>query len=176
MDKSCAAGASKRSHKREIIKIKVKQEQGKQGQLYRQLIMVILVGVMSLPGSSACSARRRQKFTDSQLLQRIRQRYLFVENRLVVHSSNHTQINGGINFKTGQKTGTSKCPWIWAIDDDPDRIPRYLAKAECPQCNHYCRAVFYTHNSLVQRCDRKTGTIFWTRMERTLQIAYVYDH
>ncbi|KAL9971768.1 hypothetical protein ACROYT_G017974 [Oculina patagonica] len=140
------------------------------------ILMVILIGVMSLSGSSACSARRRKKFTDSQLLQRIQQRYRFVENKLVVHSSNHTQINGGINFKTGQKTGTSNCPWTWAIDDDPDRIPRYLAKAECSQCNHYCRAVFYAHNSLIQRCDRKTGTIFWTRMERTLPIAYVYDN
>ena len=145
-------------------------------QLLAIMIMVFLIGVMSLPGSSSCPARRTQKFTDSQLLQKIRQRYIFVENKLVVYSSNHTQINGRINFVTGAKEGTKKCPWTWAIDEDPDRIPRYLAKAVCPQCNHYCRAVFYTHNSLVQRCDRKTGTIYWTRMERTLQIAYVYDH
>ena len=139
------------------------------------LMIVFLIGLMSLPDSRSCSARRRQRFTDSQLLQKIRQSFIFVENKLVAHSSNHTQINGVINFVTGAKEGTKKCPWTWAIDEDPHRIPRYLAKAACPQCNHYCRAVFYTHNSLVQRCDRKTGTIYWTRMERTLQIAYVYD-
>ena len=141
------------------------------------ILTVLLIIVKSLPGSSACSARRRHKFTDSQLLHRIRHRYIFVENKLVAaHNSNNTQVNGGINFVTGAKEGTTKCPWTWAIDEDPDRIPRYLAKAVCLQCNHYCRAVFYTHNSLVQRCDRKTGTIFWTRMERTLQVAYVYDY
>ena len=137
---------------------------------------VFLIGPMSLPGSSGCSSRRKNQLTDSQLLQKIRQSFIFVENKLVAHSSNHTQVNGGINFVTGAKEGTKKCPWTWAIDEDPHRIPRYLAKAACPQCNHYCRAVFYTHNSLVQRCDRKTGTIYWTRMERTLQIAYVYDY
>ena len=140
------------------------------------LMMILLIDLMTLPGSRSCPARRKQRFTDSQLLQRIRQRYIFMENKLVVHRSNHTQINGGINFITGAKEGTKKCPWTWAIDEDPDRIPRYLAKAECPQCKNYCRAVFYTHNSLVQRCDRKTGTLYWKRMERTLQIAYVYDH
>ena len=145
-------------------------------QLSTILMMVFLIGLMSFRGSHSCPARRRQRFTDSQMLQKIRQRFIFLENKLVLNSSNHTQINGGINFVTGAKEGTKKCPWAWAIDEDPHRIPRYLAKAVCPQCNHYCRAVFYTHNSLVQRCDRKTGTIYWTRIERTLQIAYVYDH
>ena len=145
-------------------------------QLLVILMMVFLIDLMSLPSSSGCSSRRKKQFTDSQLLQKIRQSFILVENKLVAHSSNHTQINGGINFVTGAKEGTKKCPWTWAIDEDPHRIPRYLAKAACPHCNHYCRAVFYTHNSLVQRCDRKTGTVYWTRMERTLQIAYVYDH
>jgi len=146
-------------------------------QLLLILMMVFLINLMSLPSSvSGCSSRRKKQFSDSQLLQKIRERYIFVENKLVAHRSNNTQINGGINFVTGAKEGTQKCPWTWAIDEDPDRIPRYLAKAECPQCNHYCRAVFYTHNSLVQRCDRKTGTLYWKRMERTLQIAYVYDN
>ncbi|KAJ7371802.1 hypothetical protein OS493_023143 [Desmophyllum pertusum] len=131
---------------------------------------------MSLPGSSGCSARRGRNFTDSQLLQRIRQQFMFVENKLGAHSSNNTHINGRINFVSGAKEGTTRCPWSWAVDEDANRIPRYLAKAVCPKCNHYCRAVFYTHNSLVQRCDRKTGIIYWTRMERTLQIAYVYDY
>ena len=145
-------------------------------QLLLILMMVFLINLMSLPSSSGCSSRRKKQFSDSQLLQKIRERYNFMENILVAHSSNHTQINGRINFVTGAKEGTIKCPWTWAIDEDPDRIPRYLAKAECPQCNHYCRAVFYTHNSLVQRCDRKTGILYWKRMERTLQIAYVYDN
>ena len=138
--------------------------------------MFVVIGLMALPGSSGCSSRRRQNLTDTQSLQLIRQRYIFVENKLVIQSSNSTQINGRNNFVTGAIEGTTKCPWKWATDDDPDRIPRYIAKAVCPQCKHYCRAVFYTHNSLVQRCDRKTGTLYWTRMERTLQIAYVYDH
>ena len=138
-------------------------------------MIAIFISAMSVPGSYGRLRRRaRRNITDSMCLHRLRHRYLFVENVLL--PSNNTQINGRINFVTGAKEGTTNCPWTWAIDEDVDRIPRYLAKAVCPKCNFNCRAVFYTHNSLVQRCTRRTGGVcIWKRMERTLPIAYVFD-
>ena len=135
-------------------------------------MVVALLVAISFPGCSACSARRN--LTDSQLMLRIRSKgYLFVKNKLI--GSNNTQINGGSNIINSANVGTTKCPWKWAIDDDPDRIPRFLTKAVCPKCNHYCRAVFYSHNSLIQRCDRLTGMIYWSWMEKTMEIAYVFE-
>ena len=58
---------------------------------------------------------------------------------------------------TVQLPGTSKCPWSRALDDNPNRVPRFLTKAVCPNCKHYCRAVRYSHNGLVQKCDVRTG-------------------
>ena len=97
--------------------------------------MFVVIGLMALPGSNGCSSRRRQNLTDTRLLQLIRQQYIFVENKLVTQGSNSTQLNGRSNFVTGAIEGTTKCPWKWATDDDPDRIPRYIAKAVCPSAN-----------------------------------------
>ena len=46
--------------------------------------------------------------------------------------------------------GTTRCPWRWALDDNPDRVPRFLTKAVCPYCGHYCRAVLYYHKGLMR--------------------------
>lgn len=143
------------------------------------IITVVLIGMMSVQGSDGRGRRSRLRHaqlnvSDSQCLRQLRHRFLFVQN--VLHASNDTQTSGRINFVTGARAGSRFCPWTWAIDEDVDRIPRYLAKAECPKCHVACRAVFYSHNALVQRCTRRTGgNCIWKRMERTLAVAYVYD-
>ena len=130
-------------------------------------IAVIIFGSMSPPGCSGCVAR--QNLTDTQMMQRIRQRgYLFMKNKLI--GSNGSQNN----FPNGAHAGTTLCPWKWALDDNPDRLPRFLSKAVCPSCNHYCKAIHYTHTSLIQRCDRTTGLMYWSWMPKTMAIAYVY--
>ena len=130
------------------------------------IVIVILIGTMSVL-SSCKRLRPRRNITDSQCLHRLSRHYLLVENSLL--SSNDTQKNGPME-------GTKNCPWTWALDDDPDRSPRYLAKAVCPKCNFNCRAVFYYHNTLVQRCTRRTGGVcIWKWAERSLAIAYVFD-
>ena len=137
--------------------------------------MTLLVGTAkSTPGPQRCNSRPgQQHLTSAQKFHHFRQLYLFVENN---SSTNQTQqVNGRIKLLSGATEGTSYCPWSWAVDDDPHRIPRYLLKAECRSCNHYCRAVFYTHNALVQRCDRTTGEIIWKRKEKTMEITYLYD-
>ena len=136
------------------------------------IVIVFLSGIMSVPGSCGQTQQRRNErrsLTDTQCLHQLRHRYLFVVN--VLRPSNNTF--------TDQITNSSiLCPWTWAIDEDVDRIPRFLVKAECRSCDYKCRAVFYSHTSLVQRCTRKRrGFIqcIWKRMERTLPIAYVFE-
>lgn len=70
--------------------------------------------------------------------------------------------------------GTSKCPWRWALDDNPNRVPRFLTKAVCSFCEHYCRPVLFHHRGLVQRCDVKTGEIVWKWVQVKLPVAFVY--
>lgn len=71
--------------------------------------------------------------------------------------------------------GTTMCPWRWALDDNPDRVPRYLTKAVCPDCGHYCRAVLYYHRGLVRSCDVRTGETVWKWIQVKLPVAFVYD-
>lgn len=71
--------------------------------------------------------------------------------------------------------GTTRCPWRWAFDDNPDRVPRFLTKAVCPDCRHYCRTVSYHHRGLVKRCDVTTGERVWNWIQVKLPVAFVYD-
>lgn len=135
------------------------------------IVIVIVSGIMSVPVSCGRIRQRRNQprnLTDTQCLHRLRHQYLFVVN--VLHPSN----NGGI--VPDVKKGSSFCPWTWSTDEDVNRIPRYLPKAECPRCRFECRQVLYSHNSLVQQCTQTSrGSICtWARMERTLPVAYVY--
>ena len=130
---------------------------------------MILIGTMS--ALSSCKRLKPQRnVTYSQCLRRISRRYLLVDNSL-------TSSDGSNNVDNGAREGTRNCPWTWVLDDDTERIPRYLAKAECPNCGFTCRAVFYYHNTLVQRCTRSTGrrVCTWKWAERSLAIAYVFD-
>ena len=108
-------------------------------------------------------------------LKRLRRNFFFVEK-----PSGSLQPSVGIPRRVSRDVtvklpGTSKCPWSWAQDDTPDRVPRFLTKAVCPNCGHYCRSVLYYHRGLVQRCDFRTGQTVWKWTLIELPVAFVYD-
>lgn len=109
-------------------------------------------------------------------LKRLRHNFLFVErpNSASLESSLEIPRRVGRDV-TAPMPGTSKCPWSWAQDDNPDRVPRFLTKAVCPDCGHYCRAVMYQHRGLVQRCDVRIGQTVWKWTVAELPVAYIYD-
>ena len=76
---------------------------------------------------------------------------------------------------TVQLPGNSKCPWSWAQDDNPNRVPRFLTKAVCPNCKHFCRAVRYSHRGLEQKCDVRTGEVVWKWAVVELPVAFLFD-
>lgn len=111
------------------------------------------------------SARKKLAF--------LRHDFMFVENP---SSSRQTTLE--IPRRVSRDVtmpGTTKCPWKWALDDNPNRVPRFLTKAVCSFCGHYCRAVLFHHRGLVQRCDVKTGETVWKWVQVKLPVAFVYD-
>ena len=96
---------------------------------------------------------------------------------ITIESSAHQKLSpkGRRRRNPSNLPGTALCPWKWGLDDDPHRKPRFLAKAECSGCPHFCRVVYFSHKALVQRCDSKTGFKVWRFTEKTLPIAYLYD-
>jgi hypothetical protein len=54
-------------------------------------------------------------------------------------------------------------------------MPRYVVKAVCPGCKHFCKAVYYTINVLVKKgCDRRTGEETWKWVQKKVPVAFVY--
>lgn len=108
-------------------------------------------------------------------LKHLRNHFMFVEK-----PSTLLQSSLGITRRVGRGVtvkipGTTKCPWTWEQDDNPDRVPRFLTKAVCPNCVHYCRAVLYNHRGLVQKCDVRTGETVWKWNSAELPVAFVFD-
>ncbi|KAL9971748.1 hypothetical protein ACROYT_G017952 [Oculina patagonica] len=139
----------------------------------RLFVIVILTSVVSslLQSSSCPDVNLKPRKT----LTRLRQSFLFVEKPSVsLQSSLGIPKRVSRNVKV-EMPGTTMCPWTWSHDDNPDRVPRYLTKAVCPSCGHYCRAVFYYHRGLVQRCDVRTGEKVWKWTVVELPVAFVYD-
>ena len=109
-----------------------------------------------------------------KLLKLLRQDFLFVEKPSTL-SDSLPSLPRRSRRVTVQMSGTSTCPWSWAQDDNPNRVPRFLTKAVCPDCGHYCRSVRYCHRVLMQKCDVKTGQIVWKWTSVKLPVAFVYD-
>lgn len=109
-----------------------------------------------------------------KLLKLLRQDFLFVEKPSAL-SDSLPSLPRRSRRVTAQMPGTSTCPWRWAQDDNPNRVPRFLTKAVCPNCGHYCRSVLYSHRTLVQKCDVKTGQLVWKWTFVKLPVAFVYD-
>ena len=108
-------------------------------------------------------------------LKRLRQSFLFVEKpsaSLQTSLGTPRRVNRDVLVKL---PGTTTCPWSWAQDDNPDRVPRYLTRAVCSSCGHFCRAVLYSHRGLVQSCDVRTGEKVWKWTVVELPVAFVFD-
>ena len=108
-------------------------------------------------------------------LKRLHRKFLFVEKLSASLQSSLSIPRRVSRDATVQRPGTSKCPWSWVQDDTPDRVPRFLTKAVCPGCGHFCRAVLYYHRRLVQRCDVRTGETVWNWILVGLPVAFVFD-
>ena len=135
------------------------------------LALAVLGTCLTLVVPQTTQCQSTQTLSPSQTLLYVRQHYMFVE------SSAHQKLlpNGRRRRNPSNLPGTALCPWKWGLDDDPHRKPRFLAKAECSGCPHFCRVVYFSHKALVQRCDSKTGFKVWRFTEKTLPIAYLYD-
>ena len=135
------------------------------------LKMVVLVGYLSGLGFCGRLKQGRGCRNFTECLIRANRGYLLVEK--VPLANNNTHSNRPV--PAGTREGTRYCPWIWTLDDNPNRLPRYLARAECHNCNFNCRAVFYSHSTLERRCTHKSPVCTWRRIEMPLEIAYVFD-
>lgn len=108
-------------------------------------------------------------------LKHLRHHFMFVEKPSTVLQSS-LEITRRVSRDVDVKIpGTSKCPWTWAQDDNPDRVPRFMTKAVCLDCVHYCRAVNYNYGGLVQKCDGRTGETVWKWISVELPVAFVFD-
>ena len=143
--------------------------------LQRQVfVTLVLLGMIS--SSLQAPSCQKVPLTPQKTLKRLRRNFMFVEK-----TSASPQSSAGIPRRSGtrdvtvQLPGTSKCPWSWAQDDNPNRVPRFLTKAVCPNCKHYCRAVRYSHRGLVQKCDVRTGETVWKWTMTELPVAFVFD-
>ena len=108
-------------------------------------------------------------------LKHLRHHFMFVEKPSTLLQSSLGITRRVSRDVTVKIPGTSKCPWTWAQDDNPDRVPRFMTKAVCPDCVHYCRAVLYSHRGLVQKCDVRTGETVWKWSSVELPVAFVFD-
>jgi len=142
--------------------------------LLQVFAIVVLASIIPLSFPKPCQ-NIHLHLKPRKVLKRLRQDFLFVEK-----PSASLQSSLGIPRRVGrdvtrQMPGTSYCPWKWAQDDNPERVPRFLTKAVCPDCAHYCRSVLYYHRGLVQRCDVRTGQTVWKWTLVEIPVAFVYD-
>ena len=134
------------------------------------LVVAVLITQISSLQVSNCP---NQRLSARKTLKSLRRDFLFVEK-----PSPSLNISLQIPRRVGRDVkvpGTTTCPWRWAWDDNPDRVPRFLSQAVCPGCRHYCHVVSYHHRGLVQSCDNTTGETVWKWIQVKLPVAFVYD-
>ena len=124
--------------------------------------------------SSPC--RGKSDLRAAQALRHLQQKYIFVRKKasaLIPKQLSPQPRN--TRSDASSIPGTTYCPWKWVQDVDLERMPRSIMKAVCPGCAHFCRPVYYYHNVLIPKCDKKTGEKVWKWKEKELAVAYVYD-
>ena len=142
--------------------------------LQRQVfVTLVLLGMIS--SSLQAPSCQKVPLTPQKTLKRLRRNFMFVEKPSASPQSSVRIPRRSTRDVTVQLPGTSKCPWSWAQDDNPNRVPRFLTKAVCPNCKHYCRVVRYSHRGLVQKCDVRTGETVWKWTATELPVAFVFD-
>ena len=134
------------------------------------VVVVLITQISSSVQESNCLSLHQNA---RRTLRILRRNFLFVEKS---NPTLDTSLEISKRVSRDVKVpGTTRCPWRWALDDNPDRVPRFLTKAVCPNCGHYCREVLYHHRGLVQRCDVTTGERVWKWIQVNLPVAFVYD-
>ena len=134
--------------------------------------MTSLLTLMPYIASMQC---QRKNVTTARALRHFQNHYIFVKKRSRAPSQPLNLCKPPLKPRnTHLDAGSNLCPWSWTQDDDPTRIPRYLAKAECAGCKHYCKPKDYEHQVLKERCDRTTGWKVWQWRKKSLPIAFVY--
>ena len=139
--------------------------------LFQLLFLAVSFGLICSSIQISCSDFDQKP---RKILKRLRRNFLFVEKPTFLRSSQGIPRGVGRDV-TKQMLGTTKRPWSWAQDDNPDRVPRFMTKAVCPRCARYCRALLYYYRGLVQRCDVRIGQTVWKWILVELPVAYVYD-
>lgn len=134
---------------------------------------MLLLNVISW--SLQVSTCQKVSLAPQKTLKHLRRHFMFVSKpsinpRPAPRFSRHTTRDVTVKLP-----GTSRCPWSWGHDDNPNRMPRFLTKAVCPNCTHYCREVRYSHKGLVPGCDVRTGERVWRWTVVELPMAFVYD-
>ena len=92
---------------------------------------------------------------------------LIKKNHLIVslHNSYNTSPRPLAN---SAPVRTKACPFKYEMDDDPNRLPQYLAKAVCPGCSRFCQALKYSVQVLVWKCEN-----VWVQAEKKLDVAFL---
>ena len=84
------------------------------------IVLVVTVIVGSMSGFGSCGRLKQgrgcRNLTDTQCLLRASRKYLLVENFLL--ENNNTHSNRPV--PAGAREGTTNCPWIWTLDDNPN--------------------------------------------------------
>ena len=135
--------------------------------LLKLFITIALSGIIT--PSLHLPSCRKVFLPPRKALKRLRQNFMFVETTFFGTPRQRTR------YVDAQRSGNSICPWRWVHDDNPNRVPRFLTKAVCPNCKHYCHAIRYSHRGLVQKCDVKTGEAVWQWTVVELPVAFIYD-
>ena len=142
--------------------------------LLQRQVFVTLVLLDMISSSLQVPSCQKVPLPPQKTLKRLRRNFMFVEKTSASPQSSVGIPRRSTRDVTVQLPGTSKCPWSWAQDDNPNRVPRFLTKAVCPNCKHYCRVVRYSHRGLVQKCDVRTGETVWKWTVTELPVAFVF--
>ena len=141
--------------------------------LKQLFVALFLFGIIS--SSLQVPSCTKVPLTSQKILKRLCRNFMFVEKPSASPRSSVVIPGRRTREVTEQLPGNSKCPWSWAQDDNPNRVPRFLTKAVCPNCKHFCRAVRYSHRGLEQKCDVRTGEVVWKWAEIELPVAFLFD-
>lgn len=142
---------------------------------FRQIYLVIVVLGVTSWSLQVFSCPTVSSLTPQKTLKRLRRHFMFVSRTATTLKSAPRTSRQTTRDGTVQLPGTSRCPWSWGLDDDPNRFPRFLTKAVCPNCTSSCREVRYSLKGLVQDCDVRTGERVWMWTVVELTTAFVYD-
>ena len=141
--------------------------------LKQLFVALFLLGIIS--SSLQVLSCTKVPLTSQKILKRPCRNFMFVEKPSASPRSSVVIPGRRTREVTVQLPGNSKCPWSWAQDDNPNRVPRFLTKAVCPNCKHFCRAVRYSHRGLEQKCDVRTGEVVWKWAVVELPVAFLFD-